>query len=72
LLPRLDYIPNGKISVIRFIRSNRQMDIFSEKFVVPKELIYSYVKGEIDTKEQILRVYAGDEEMLSFEYKIQL
>ncbi|MCP4050438.1 MAG: transposase family protein [bacterium] len=69
-MPKLDYIPAGKIAVIRFIRSKCELDIFSEKFIVPKELVYSYVKAVIDTKEQVLSVYTGSEAVLFLKYKM--
>ena len=44
-VPKLDYIPDGNIIVIRFIRSDRKLDIFGEKFQVPQDLIYSVKWG---------------------------
>ena len=49
-LPDLDDVPDGNIILIRFIRSNRLLDIFGEKFKVSKSLIYSYVKAVIVTE----------------------
>ena len=46
-LPQLDEIADGNIILIRFIRSNRVLDIFGEKFIVSKNLVYSYVKAVI-------------------------
>jgi hypothetical protein len=37
----IDHIPDGNISLIRFIRSDRKLDIFGEKFEVSKDLVYS-------------------------------
>lgn len=70
-LPKLDSIPDGDIILIRFIRSNRQLNIFGEKFIVSKDLIYSYVKAVIITKIHRLQVYLGNELVESFEYKLQ-
>ena len=69
-LPRLEHIPEGSIVLIRFIRSNRQLDIFTEKFQVPRDLVYCYVKAEIDTSLHTLRLYNGDEFITSFDYHI--
>lgn len=69
-LPKLDHIPDGHIIVIRFIRSDRQLDIFSEKFKMPKELVYTYVKAVIDTSNHSLAVYQGDDFVIAFEYKL--
>ena len=48
-LPNLHYIPEATISVMRFIRSDRKLDIFGENFIVPKELVYTYVRAKIIT-----------------------
>jgi putative transposase len=69
-LPRLEHIPEGRIILIRFIRSNRQLDIFTERFEVPRNLIYSYVRAEIDTSIHTLELYLGDEFITSFDYPI--
>ena len=60
-LPKLDNVPDGNIILIRFIRSDRVLDIFGEKFKVSKELVYSYVKAVIITKIHRLQIYLGDE-----------
>ena len=69
-LPNLDDIPDGNVILIRFIRSNRQLDIFGEKFKLPKELVYSYVKAIICTKSRTLQVYLGEELVKVFDYRI--
>lgn len=58
-LPHLDYMPDGNITLIRFIHSDRKLDIFGEKFIVPRELFYSYVKAVIFTQIHALLVYQG-------------
>jgi hypothetical protein len=60
-LPKLDHVPDGNIILIRFIRSDRVLDIFGEKFKVSKELVYSYVKAVIITKIHRLQIYLGDD-----------
>jgi putative transposase len=69
-LPRLDHVPDGGIILIRFIRSDRKLDVFSEHFKVPRDLIYSYVKAVILTELHILQVYQGEELVLTFDYEI--
>lgn len=69
-LPQLDHIPDGKVILIRFIRSNRLLDIFTEKFKVPAQLVYSYVKAVIDTSIHTLQVYLGDQLVVSFDYPV--
>ena len=50
-------IAPGYIHLIRFIRSNRILDIFWEKFVMPMELEYEYVRATIDTAKEQLSIY---------------
>lgn len=69
-LPRLDFVPDGEITFIRFIRSNRQLDIFGEKFEVPKELVYSYIKAVIITHTHTLQIYLNEELVDTFEYRL--
>jgi hypothetical protein len=69
-LPVLDYIPEGNVILIRFIRSNRVLDVFGEKFIVSKDLVYSYVKAVIVTQIQRLQVYLGDDLVESFLYEL--
>ena len=69
-LPVVNYIPDGSISLIRFIRSDRKLDIFGEKFEVSKDLVYSYVRAMIITEIHALQVYLGDELVTTFEYRL--
>lgn len=69
-LPKLDEIADGNVILIRFIRSNRVLDIFGEKFKVSKELVYSYVKAIIITKIHRLQLYLGDELVDTFDYQL--
>lgn len=41
-----------------FIRSDRKQDIFGKAFDVPKEPIYTYVRGDILTDLQQNRLYS--------------
>ena len=69
-LPVLDTIPDGNIILIRFIRSDRILDIFGEKFKVSKSLVYSYVKAVIVTEIHRLQLYLGEELVDSFDYQL--
>lgn len=69
-LPQIDDIPDGTIHLIRFIRSDRKLDVFGEKFEVSKELVYSYVRAAIVTEIHRLQVYCGDELVHVFEYRL--
>ena len=69
-LPQLDTIPHGRIILIRFIRKDRMLDIFTEKFLVPENLVYCYVKTIIDTDSNLLDLYLGNDHITSFRYEI--
>ena len=69
-LPDFDSVPDGNIILIRFIRSNRILDIFGEKFKVSKSLVYSYVKAVIVTEIHRLHLYLGEELVDSFNYQL--
>ena len=69
-LPNLNTVPDGNIILIRFIRSNRLLDIFGEKFKVSKSLVYSYVKAVIVTEIHRLQLYLGEELVDSFDYQL--
>jgi putative transposase len=68
--PKIDYIPQGTISVIRFIRSDRKLDIFGEHFELPKELIYTYVRAKIITGLHQIQAYSGDDLVATFPYRL--
>ena len=71
-MPDLDSIPDGNIILIRFIRSDRILDIFGEKFKVSKSLVYSYVKAVIVTKIYRLQLYLGEELVDTFDYQLSI
>jgi len=53
-----DYIPleSGKIVLIRFIRSNRRLNIFGEIFLLKPELVYHYVEAIISVEGHIQKL----------------
>ncbi len=58
----------GKYHVIRFIRSDLMLDIFGEKFAMPSEVKYEYVKATIDVKKESLQVYRDCVQVAEFGY----
>ena len=50
----------GNYHLIRLIRSDGLLDVFGEKFTVPPECIYEYVRATVDVSEQILRIHLND------------
>jgi hypothetical protein len=71
-IPDLDDIPDGNIILIRFIRSDRMLNIFDEKFKLSKDFVYSYVKVVIVTECHTLQVYMGNEFVKSFDYQLSI
>jgi hypothetical protein len=69
-LPKMDCIPDGTVSLIRFIRSDRKLDIFGEHFELPKALIYAYVRARIITGLHQIQVYLGDDLVTTFPYQL--
>jgi putative transposase len=68
-VPKLDELPDGEIVLIRFIRSDRLLDVFGEKFKISKDLVYSYIKAVLVTEIGSLQIYLGDELVQHFEYR---
>jgi len=69
-MPNLDFIPDGSISLIRFIWSKRKLDVFGERFEVAKNIVNSYVRAEIVRKFHAIRIYFENEIVDTFEYKM--
>lgn len=63
-------IEDGYIHFFRFIRSDRKLDIFGEKFTVSKNLVYEYVKATICTEAHILQVRHDDQLVEAFPYPL--
>jgi len=69
-IPRKLFISPGYIHLIRFIRSNRILDIFGEKFAMPMSVEYEYVKATIDTADQTLAVYHDSNLIEKYKYAL--
>jgi hypothetical protein len=69
-LPEIDCTPDGTISLIRFIRSDQNLDIFGEHFKLPKTLIYTYVRAKIVTALHQVQVYSGEDLVISLPYQL--
>jgi putative transposase len=75
LLPESFRLPNeriliedGYIHFYRFIRSDRQLVIFGEKFTVPKDLVYEYEIATICTDIHTLQVRHDNQLVEAYEY----
>ncbi|TFB09356.1 hypothetical protein E3V08_00355 [Candidatus Atribacteria bacterium MT.SAG.1] len=60
----------GNIHLIRFIRSNRILDIFGEKFSVNKSLVYEYIRAIIIVKEQKIKLFHQDNLVDEINYEL--
>ena len=67
-----DDIPleSGKITLIRFIRSDLRLNIFGEIFQVVPELVYRYVEAIISIEGQSLSVYSDNRLVQRFPYYV--
>lgn len=65
-----DFIPleAGEIIIIRFIRSNRLLNIFGESFILKPDLVYNYVEAHILIESQALKIYADNKLVQEFSY----
>jgi transposase InsO family protein len=61
----------GRYHLIRFIRSAGQLDVFGEKFLVPPETIYEYVRATVDVERQRLGVYLDNVQVEEYEYRLR-
>jgi hypothetical protein len=57
--------------VIRFIRSNRRLDLFGESFSLPAVAIHEYVWSTIDVRKQRLSFYLGHELLDERDYRLR-
>jgi len=63
-------IEHGSIHLVRFIRSDRTLDIFGEHFHMPQYVVYEYVVATILTEIHSLKVTYDNKIVDSFEYHL--
>lgn len=69
-LPERLSIAPGYIHLIRFIRSDRILDIFGEKYFMPDDVEYEYVWATIDTVQEKLLVYHDSKLVVEYPYPL--
>lgn len=69
-LPKKLTIADGFIHFIRFIRSNRILDINGEKFPMPMSVVYEYVWATVDTEQEKLFVYHDKKLIKEFDFSL--
>ena len=63
-------IEDRAIHIVRFIRSDRILNIFGEHFQMPKDVVYEYVIGTILTEIHSLKVTCNGKLVDFFEYRL--
>ena len=58
----------GRYHLVRFIRSDRWLDVFGERFLLPAEAVYEYVIASVDVGAQQLRVHIEETTLTEFDY----
>jgi putative transposase len=59
---------SGQYHLVRFIRSDRMLDIFGEKFSMPAKAVYEYVQATIDVGHETLTVRLDHERIETLDY----
>jgi len=62
---------DGCYHLVRFIRSNCQLDIFGEIFSAPPETQYEYVVATVDVKEQKLMLFLDHAQVEEYRYQLR-
>ena len=65
-------LEDGYIHLIRFIRSDCQLDVFGEKIKMPERLKYEYLIATIRTKIHVLQVRIDNELIETYEYPMPI
>jgi len=67
----LDKPEEGYYHLVRFIRSDCRLNIFSEMFSAPPETQYEYVVATVDVKEQKLKLYLDTIQVEEYQYRLR-
>jgi len=67
----LDKPEEGCYHLVRFIRSNRRLNIFGEMLSVPPETQYEYVVATVDVKDQKLKLFLDKIQVEEYKYQLR-
>ncbi len=67
----LDKPEEGCYHIVRFIRSDCRLNIFSEMFPTPPEIQYEYVVATIDVKDQALKLFLDTIQVEEYKYRLR-
>ncbi len=62
---------HGRYHLVRFVRSDGLLDVFTEKFPAPPETVYEYVRLTIDVERQRLLVFLDNTQIDAYDYQLQ-
>jgi len=66
---QLPYPERGRYHFIRFVRSDRMLEIFGERFALPPETEHEYVQATVDVAAQHLEIRLDDRLIETLEYR---
>ena len=69
-LPEKLAIVPGYVHLVRFIRSDRLLDIFGEQYIMPGNVEHEYVWVTIDTVQEKLFVYHDSKLVVEYDYPL--
>jgi len=69
-LPEKLAIVPGYVHLVRFIRSDRVLDIFGEQYIMPGNVEHEYVWVTIDTVQEKLFVYHDSKLVVEYDYPL--
>jgi putative transposase len=61
----------ARYHLVRFIRSDRRLDVFGERFLLPLEAQYQHVVATVHVEHQRLRVMLGKDLVAEFPYRLR-
>lgn len=61
----------GRYHLVRFIRSDRRLDVFGERFLLPPEAQYEYVVATVEVEHQQLLITLNGDPLEQFPYRLR-
>ena len=61
----------GRYHFVRFIRSDGMLDILGEKFLVPPEAVYEYLRATVDVGQQRLTLFLDNKKIDEHPYRLR-
>jgi hypothetical protein len=62
---------SGRYHLIRFVRSDRRIDLFGERYILPRDTTYEYVTATVDVALEELLIAIDGEVRCSFDYRLR-